>query len=41
VLLSILEEVEHIVADNDTLLSRQDILDTHVDNCGAGLLGLK
>lgn len=39
-LLSILEEVQDIIADDDALLSRQDILDTHVYTVfGVGVLG--
>ncbi len=37
-LLGILEQSEDIVADDDTLLALQNILDTHLDGCGVGLL---
>ena len=40
VLLGIFEEVQHIIANNNTFLSRQNILDTHVDNWLGGAIGL-
>ena len=38
-LLGVLEKIQHIIADDNTLLSRQDILDTHVDGWESGALG--
>ena len=37
VLLSVLEQSQDIVTDNDTLLARQNVLDTHIDCCLVGL----
>jgi hypothetical protein len=40
-LLSVLEKVQHIIADDNALLARQDILDTHVDSWESGAVGLE
>lgn len=37
VLLSMLEQGQDIVTNDDTLLARQNVLETHVDNCWVGL----
>jgi hypothetical protein len=33
----VLEQSQDIVTDNDTLLARQNVLDTHIDDCLVGL----
>ena len=41
VLLGILEQVQHIVADDDTLLPGEDIFGTHIDNGASGAVGVE
>lgn len=37
VLLSMLEQGQDIITNDDTFLARQNVLDTHVDDCLVGL----
>ena len=39
VLLSVLEQGKHIITDDNTLLSRQNVLDTHVELLLSGAIG--